>query len=96
VKTTHDKVNSLLSTLELDTTLDGLLPHTNILYVIRYQSRQGSEGKEPSFLKGEEEKKGERRREEEEVHPVIPAPRAGQTGHYPRHSARPPARETGS
>jgi hypothetical protein len=30
VKSIHDKVNSLLSTLELDITLDGLLPHTYV------------------------------------------------------------------
>ena len=35
-KALHDKVNSLLSTLELDTPLDGILPHTNVLCILSY------------------------------------------------------------
>jgi hypothetical protein len=38
----HDKVNSILSTLDLDTTLDGVLPHSDMLCVIRYEERISS------------------------------------------------------
>jgi hypothetical protein len=37
VKALHDKVNTILSTLDLDTTLDGVLPHSDMLCVIRYK-----------------------------------------------------------
>jgi hypothetical protein len=40
VKAIHDKVNSLLSTLNLDTTLDGVLLHSDVLYVLRYDIRE--------------------------------------------------------
>jgi hypothetical protein len=43
VKAIHDKVNSILSTLDLDTNLDGMLHHANVLCVIRYKLRQGNE-----------------------------------------------------
>ncbi|KAK1608392.1 hypothetical protein QYE76_032065 [Lolium multiflorum] len=40
VKALHEKVNSILSTLNLGTTLDGMLPHANVLCVIRYEHRE--------------------------------------------------------
>ncbi|KAK1616602.1 hypothetical protein QYE76_022119 [Lolium multiflorum] len=40
VKALHDKVNSILSTLDLDTTFDGMLPHADVLCVIRYKPRE--------------------------------------------------------
>ena len=39
-KALHDKVNSLLTTLDLDTPLDGMLPHAETLCVIRYVEHQ--------------------------------------------------------
>jgi hypothetical protein len=39
-KAIHDKVNSLLTTLDLDTPLDGMLPHAETLCVIRYVEHQ--------------------------------------------------------
>ncbi|KAK1579642.1 hypothetical protein QYE76_016620 [Lolium multiflorum] len=46
-KAIHDKVNSLLTTLDLGTPLDGLLPHADVLCVIRYKAHQdpGEEGR---------------------------------------------------
>jgi hypothetical protein len=40
VEALHDKVKSILSTLDLNTTLDGKLPHANVLCVIRYEPRE--------------------------------------------------------
>jgi hypothetical protein len=40
VKALHDEVNSLLTTLDLGTPLDGLLPHADVLCVIRYKAHQ--------------------------------------------------------
>jgi hypothetical protein len=70
VKALHDKVNSILATLDLDTPLDGMLPHADTLCVIRYKDHQGYEGEEAPFIKGEEAKaygleEEERKKEEE-------------------------------
>ena len=40
VKALHDKVNSILSSLDLGSTLDGLLLHTDTLCILRYESRE--------------------------------------------------------
>jgi hypothetical protein len=65
VKTTHEKVNPLLSTLDLDTSPNGMLPHANALCVIRYKLHQGYEEEEAPLLIGEEEKiKGEEEKRE--------------------------------
>ncbi|KAK1686980.1 hypothetical protein QYE76_047828 [Lolium multiflorum] len=40
VKALHDEVNSLLTTLDLGTPLDGLIPHADVLCVIRYKAHQ--------------------------------------------------------
>jgi hypothetical protein len=58
----HDKVNSILFTLDLDTPLDRVLPHADVRCVIRYKHRQESTMEEFTMLKEEEE---ERRRKEE-------------------------------
>ena len=42
VKALHDKVNSLLSMLVLDSTLDGMLPHADMLCVLRYIPQEDS------------------------------------------------------
>jgi hypothetical protein len=36
-KALHDKVNLLLNTLDLEHTLNGLLPHGNIISAVRYE-----------------------------------------------------------
>jgi hypothetical protein len=36
-KAIHDKVNSLLKTLDLEHTLDGSLPHCNIICAVQYE-----------------------------------------------------------
>jgi hypothetical protein len=61
LKAIHDKVNSLLSTLDLGTLLDEMLPHVGVLCVIRYEGRQGRV-EEPLTLHKEDEEG--RRREE--------------------------------
>jgi hypothetical protein len=40
VKALHEKVNSILSTLDLNTTLDEMLPQADVLCVIRYKPRE--------------------------------------------------------
>ncbi|KAK1595952.1 hypothetical protein QYE76_059199 [Lolium multiflorum] len=59
VKALHDKVNSLLTTLDLDTPLDGLLPQADMLCVIRYEPREKDSTADPKMDKeeGEEELK---------------------------------------
>ena len=54
-KALHDKVNSLLSMLDLDSTLDGMLLHSNTLCIIRYEpSRLHMEGNPRTCKHGEE------------------------------------------
>jgi hypothetical protein len=36
-KALHDKVNLLLNTLDLEHTLNGLLPHGNIIWAVHYE-----------------------------------------------------------
>src|SRR5215217_3431671 len=55
-KALHDKVNSLLTTLDLDTPLDGMLPHAETLCVIRYMEHQDhGEDETPWSREGEEQ-----------------------------------------
>ncbi|KAK1647073.1 hypothetical protein QYE76_064878 [Lolium multiflorum] len=56
VKALHNEVNSLLTTLDLGTPLDGLLPHADVLCVIRYKEHQdhGEEDK-PRSREGEKQ-----------------------------------------
>ncbi|KAK1602126.1 hypothetical protein QYE76_017169 [Lolium multiflorum] len=55
-KAIHDKVNSLLTTLDLGTPLDGLLPHADVLCVIRYKAHQDpGEDETPWPREGEEQ-----------------------------------------
>ncbi|KAK1608389.1 hypothetical protein QYE76_032062 [Lolium multiflorum] len=55
-KAIHDKVNSLLTTLDLDTPLDGMLPHAETLCVIRYVEHQDpGEDDTPWSREGEEQ-----------------------------------------
>jgi hypothetical protein len=55
VKALHDEVNSLLTTLDLGTPLDGLLPHADVLCVIRYKEHQGHQEGDTPWSKGGEE-----------------------------------------
>ena len=56
VKALHDEVNSLLTTLDLGTPLDGLLPHADVLCVIRYKARQDhGEEETPRSREGEKQ-----------------------------------------
>ncbi|XP_071678893.1 uncharacterized protein [Lolium perenne] len=55
VKALHDEVNSLLTTLDLGTPLDGLLPHADVLCVIRYKEHQGYQEEDTPWSKGGEE-----------------------------------------
>jgi hypothetical protein len=43
VKVLHDEVNSFLTILDLGTPLDGMLPHADVLCVIRYKEHQDPE-----------------------------------------------------
>ncbi|KAK1680853.1 hypothetical protein QYE76_041701 [Lolium multiflorum] len=55
-KVLHDKVNSLLTTLDLGTPLDGMLPHADTLCVIRYVEHQDpGEDVAPWSREGEEQ-----------------------------------------
>src|SRR5215203_1265015 len=55
-KAIHDKVNSLLTSLDLDTPLDGMLPHAETLCVIRYVEHQDhGEDDTPWSREGEEQ-----------------------------------------
>jgi hypothetical protein len=55
VKALHDEVNSLLTTLDLGTPLDGMLPHADVLCVIRYKPHQDpGEEDTPWSREGEE------------------------------------------
>jgi hypothetical protein len=74
VKALHDNVNSILSTVYLDTTLDGLLLHSNVLHVIRYEfgevaigNTQGPSEQQGTSLR---ERRDEKDRGEEELRPV--------------------------
>ena len=55
VKALHDEVNSLLTTLDLGTPLDGLLPHADVLCVIRYKEHQDRGEEDTPWSKGGEE-----------------------------------------
>jgi hypothetical protein len=57
VKALHEKVNSLLTTLDLGTPLDGILPHADVLCVIRYMVHQDpGEEDTPWSREGEEQR----------------------------------------
>ncbi|KAK1632864.1 hypothetical protein QYE76_007179 [Lolium multiflorum] len=56
VKALHDEVNSPLTTLDLGTPLDGLLPHADVLCVIRYKAHQDpGEEETPRSREGEKQ-----------------------------------------
>ena len=61
-KALHDKVNSLLSTFDLGSTLDGMLLHSDMLCVIRYEPTEPSEHGPSSWTK-----QGRGGREDEET-----------------------------
>ncbi|KAK1601931.1 hypothetical protein QYE76_027036 [Lolium multiflorum] len=80
-KAIHDKVNSLLTTLDLDTPLDGMLPHAETLCVIRYMEHQGPGKDETSWSReGEEQQNLEMNMEPK---PTSPEERQGRKGRWP-------------
>ncbi|KAK1602136.1 hypothetical protein QYE76_017179 [Lolium multiflorum] len=80
-KAIHDKVNSLLTTLDLDTPLDGMLPHAETLCVIRYMEHQGPGKDETSWSReGEEQQNLEMYMEPK---PTSPEERQGRKGRWP-------------
>ncbi|KAK1631887.1 hypothetical protein QYE76_006202 [Lolium multiflorum] len=80
-KAIHDKVNSLLTTLDLGTPLDGLLPHADVLCVIRYKAHQDPEEDETPWPKeGEEQQNLEMYMEPK---PTSPEDRQGRKGRWP-------------
>ena len=52
-KALHEKVNSLLATSDLDTTLDGLLFHTDTLCILRIEPKESCQEAEGSEEQGE-------------------------------------------
>ncbi|KAK1602193.1 hypothetical protein QYE76_018177 [Lolium multiflorum] len=97
-KAIHDKVNSLLTTLDLDTPLDGLLPHADVLCVIRYKAHQDPGEDETSWSReGEEQRNLEMNMKPK---PTSPEERQGREGRWPvqspvRPDPRPDAPATG-
>ncbi|KAK1601997.1 hypothetical protein QYE76_027102 [Lolium multiflorum] len=80
-KAIHDKVNSLLTTLDLDTPLDGMLPHAETLCVIRYVEHQDpGEDETPWSREGEEQRNLEMNMKPK---PTSPEERQGREGRWP-------------
>ncbi|KAK1595928.1 hypothetical protein QYE76_007778 [Lolium multiflorum] len=80
-KAIHDKVNSLLTTLDLGTPLDGMLPHADVLCVIRYKAHQDpGEEETPWSREGEEQQNLEMYMEPK---PTSPEERQGRKGRWP-------------
>ncbi|KAK1601987.1 hypothetical protein QYE76_027092 [Lolium multiflorum] len=106
VKALHDEVNSLLTTLDLGTPLDGLLPHADVLCVIRYKEHQDPgeedtpwprEGEEQLDMRdehgagaGRRPKSARKRRGRPVQNPVRPA--SDRATRSPARSDRPPDR----
>ena len=70
VKALHDQVNSLLTMIDLDSTLDGMLPHADMLCVLRYIPQEDS-------LMDQDDKPKQGAEEEKEAvpgAPVLPVP----------------------
>ncbi|KAK1664910.1 hypothetical protein QYE76_053069 [Lolium multiflorum] len=97
-KAIHDKVNSLLTTLDLGTPLDGMLPHAETLCVIRYMEHQDpGEDETPWSREGEEQRNLEMNMKPK---PTSPEERQGRKGRWPvqdpvRPDPRPDAPATG-
>ncbi|KAK1616678.1 hypothetical protein QYE76_022195 [Lolium multiflorum] len=89
VKALHDKVNLLLTTLDLGTPLDGLLPHVDTLCVIRYEVRQVPAEEDTPWSGGGEEQLDVKMCME--LDPTSSEPREGRKG-----ASRPRTRSTGS
>src|SRR5215217_2570497 len=96
VKALHDKVNSLLTSLDLDTPLDGMLPHAETLCVIRYGEHQGHGEDGTSWSREGEEQLIEKMYTE--LDPKSPQERKEETmsGQSRIRSDRPPDRATQS
>src|SRR5215212_2385514 len=80
-KAIHDKVNSLLTTLDLGSPLDGMLPHAETLCVIRYMEHQDPGEDETSWSReGEEQQNLEMNMKPK---PPSPEDRQGRKGRWP-------------
>ena len=96
VKALHEKVNSLLTTLDLGTPLDGMLPHADMLCVIRYEEHQDPGEEDTPRSRGGEEQRDAKM--DVELEPESPEERKeGKMAGRPRiRSDRPPDRATRS
>jgi len=94
VKALHEKVNSLLTTLDLGTPLDGMLPHADMLCVIRYEEHQDPGEKDTPRSRGGEEQRDAKR--DVELDPESPEERKEEkmAGRSRNRSDRPPDRAT--
>jgi hypothetical protein len=79
-KALHDKVNLLLNTLDLEHTLNGSLPHGNIICAVRYKPHGEA-------AKDKEHERGSMETPEEEVRASGEPAKAGPSTGY----SRPPA-----
>jgi hypothetical protein len=77
-KALHDKVNLLLSTLDLEHTLNGSLPHGNIICVVRYEPH-GEATKDEEHE--EEAWKCQKKKSEQATNWLKPAPAPAIAGH---------------
>ena len=68
-KAIQDKVNSFLSTCDYNFPLNGLLPHADVLSVLRYNPQEAT----PKDQDNELEQKTQEEEEEDTPSPVLPA-----------------------
>jgi hypothetical protein len=77
-KAIHDKVKLLLNTLDLEYTLDGSLPHCNIICAVRYEPH-GATTKDEEHK--EEAWKRRKKKSAQEMNRLKPAPAPAIAGH---------------
>jgi hypothetical protein len=77
-KAIHDKVNLLLNTLDLEHTLDGSLPHCNIICAVQYEPH-GATTKDEEHE--EEAWKRRKKKSAQEMNRLNPAPAPAIAGH---------------
>ena len=79
-KALHDKVNSLLSTIDLGSTLDGLLLHTDTLCILRYEPLHRLRGNPTDGLEDGQENMQQKQTGDR---PGATGPHAGPSGDTP-------------
>jgi hypothetical protein len=77
-KAIHDKVNLLLNTLDLEHTLDGSLPHGNIICAVQYEPHGAMTEDEEHE---EETWKHRKKKSAQETNRLKPAPAPAIAGH---------------